>query len=356
MEGMEVEPTVWRDRRVLVTGHTGFKGAWLTMWLEHLGAHVTGLALPPRGEHGAWLAMGPWPAVDSHDVDLRDRDAVRRVVAEARPSVVFHLAAQAIVREGFDDPVGTYATNAGGTVNLLDAVGSTEGVEAAVVVTSDKVYDNPGTDRAFTEEDRLGGNDPYSSSKACAELVVAAWRRSFFRDGSPLVATARAGNVLGGGDRGRDRVAPDVQHAVATGVPVRLRHPDATRPWQFVLDPLRGYLLLAQHLLAGAEPGIHALNFGPTEKAGTPVRQLVERLLELSGGGSWEQDGQPGGPEAPYLRLDAARAREVLGWAPRVDLDRALALTAAWWRAEAAGDDLRSLALSQLAKLEEDQR
>ena len=345
---MDVEAPAWRGRRVLVTGHTGFKGAWLVLWLEQLGADVTGLALAPRDPTGAWSALAPWPAVRSHEIDVRDLAAVRNVVHAAKPEVIFHLAAQAIVREGFDDPVGTYATNLGGTVNLLEAVRSQVSVQAVVVVTSDKVYENPGTNHAFTEQDRLGGTDPYSSSKACAELAVAAWRRSFLAGDVPGLTTARAGNVLGGGDRGRDRLAPDVQHALRTGSPVRLRHPDATRPWQFVLDPLRGYLLVAQHLLAGGAPPLHAVNFGPSDASGTTVRDIVERLQSLWGSGSWEKVDSTGGQEAPYLRLNTSLADRALGWRPRLDLQRALEWTVAWWRAEAGGEDLRALAVAQL--------
>ncbi|HET7489819.1 MAG TPA: CDP-glucose 4,6-dehydratase [Acidimicrobiales bacterium] len=349
---MEVDRSAWRGRRVLVTGHTGFKGAWLALWLQRLGAEVTGVALPAADVRGAWPAMAPWDDVRSIEADIRDPQAVHAAVARAHPEVVFHLAAQAIVREGYADPVGTYATNVQGTLNVLEAVTASGGVAAAVVVTSDKVYENRGTGRAFAEDDRLGGADPYSSSKACAELAVAAWRRSFLAGRPPAVATARAGNVLGGGDRGRSRVAPDVQDAVTAGVPVVLRYPDATRPWQFVLDPLRGYLLLAQHLLAGASPPVDALNFGPSDEVGVKVRDLVERMLALFGGGTWELDTIPGGAEAPFLHLDASRAREVLGWEPRADLDRTLRWTAEWWRAEAGGADRRAVALSQLDEYE----
>lgn len=350
MGGVEVDRTLWRDRRVLVTGHTGFKGAWLVLWLRRLGANVNGLSLPAADPRGAWPAMAPWDGVESCEADVRDIEAVRAAVDRFRPEVVFHLAAQAIVREGYANPLGTFSTNVQGTANVLAAV-TTHGVAATVVVTSDKVYENRGTDKAFKEHDRLGGFDPYSSSKACAELVVGAWRKSFLTGRAPAVATARAGNVLGGGDRGRSRVAVDVQDAVTAGKPVSLRYPDSTRPWQFVLDPLRGYLLLAQHLLSTG-PTVEALNFGPSDPVGVPVRHVVERLLANFGDGSWERDTTPVGAEAPYLRLDAGRAREVLGWQPRVDLDRALAWTAAWWRAETDSDDLRTLALSQLRDYE----
>lgn len=346
MEAMDVDAEIWRGKRVLVTGHTGFKGAWLALWLESLGADVHGLALPPADKRGAWCAMQPWIGVASHEVDLRDEATLRDVISRVRPEVVFHLAAQATVRGGYADPTGTYATNVVGTVNLLDAVRSAATAGAMVVVTSDKVYENSGTDLAFTEFDRLGGSDPYSSSKACAELAVASWRRSFPTD--LRLATARAGNVLGGGDRGRDRLLPDLLDAVEAERPLRLRYPGATRPWQFVLDPLRGYLLLAQHLLLAHTPEAHAVNFGPPAGAGTPVHELVKEMLALWGTGSWERDPAVSGPEAPFLRLDAGLAGRLLGWRPRVDLATSLKWTAAWWREAAEGHDLREFALAQL--------
>lgn len=352
MEEMDLDPSLWRGRKVLLTGHTGFKGAWLALWLEHLGAEVTGLALPAGSCRGAWSALSRGSRVESHEVDLRDAEAVAAVARRAGAEVVFHLAAQAIVRSGFDDPIGTYVTNVIGTLHLLDALRSTGGGAATVIVTSDKVYENAGIGRAFVETDRLGGADPYSSSKACTEMAVAAWRSAFPEVMGGRVATARAGNVLGGGDRGRDRLGPDVERALATRTPLRVRHPESIRPWQFVLDALRGYILLAQHLLRAAEPTVHAMNFGPAGEDAVPVRWVVERLFSLWGSGTWEPDLGPAVPEASTLRLDASLARSVLGWAPAVDLEMTLEWTTAWWRADAEGRDLRALALSQIEACE----
>lgn len=338
----------WKGRRVLVTGHTGFKGAWVSLMLELAGAEVTGLALPPEDAAGAYTALGPWPSLDSHEVDLRNAEAVARTVAGADPEVILHLGAQALVRRAYADPAATWAVNAIGTANVLDAARRAPSLLAVVVVTSDKVYANAGDGLAFREDDRLGGHDPYSSSKAGAELVTASWRRSFFGDGRVGIATARAGNVIGGGDRGADRLLSDVWRALEAGTPVGLRYPRATRPWQFVLEPLSGYLLLAERLATAPADAPAAVNFGPDPAMSWPVAAVVERVFELWGGGRWEQVGKPQPEEATTLSVDAGLAQAILGWKPRLDLDTALAWTIAWWRCRADGGDLRALARSQV--------
>ncbi len=343
----------WAGRRVLVTGHTGFKGAWLALWLEHLGAHVTGLALPPEDPAGIFSAVGSWPGLDSHLVDLRDGAAVSAVVADADPEVILHLGAQALVRRGYADPVGTWAVNVVGTANLLEAARALPSLRSLVVVTSDKVYANLGDGRPFTEDDRLGGHDPYSSSKAAAELATAAWRQSFFGDGRVGVATARAGNVIGGGDRGEDRLLPDLWRALETGQAVRLRYPQATRPWQFVLEPLHGYLLLADALARDPHDAPATLNFGPDLSDCVAVATVVDGAIALWGGGHWEREAGDQAPEAGLLHLDATRATALLGWRPRLDHTTALAWTVEWWRAAAGGEDLRKLALTQIEAYEE---
>jgi CDP-glucose 4,6-dehydratase len=338
----------WRGRRVLVTGHTGFKGAWLSLVLELAGAEVTGLALPPEDAAGAFTALGPWSGLDSHEVDLRDAAAVARTVAGADPEVILHLGAQALVRRAYAEPAATWAVNAIGTANVLDAARAAPSLRAVVVVTSDKVYANAGAGHPFREDDRLGGHDPYSSSKAGAELVTASWRQSFFADGRVGIATARAGNVIGGGDRGEDRLLADVWRALEAGDTVGIRYPQATRPWQFVLEPLSGYLLLAEHLATTPATTLQAVNFGPDPAASWPVAAVVERTFALWGGGRWERVGGPQPAEATTLSVDAGLAQETLGWKPRLDLDTALAWTTAWWRCRADGGDLRALARAQI--------
>jgi CDP-glucose 4,6-dehydratase len=330
-----------------VTGHTGFKGAWLCLWLSRLGAEVSGLALDPEDPRGAFAALAQPLAPGGAPIDLRDRAAVARRVAETDPEVIFHLGAQALVRRAYADPIGTWNVNALGTAHLLEAARSAPSLRAALVVTSDKVYANTGDARPFTEQDQLGGHDPYSSSKAGTELVVASWRHSFFSKADVGLATARAGNVIGGGDRGEDRLLPDAWRALEAQEPVRLRYPRATRPWQFVLEPLLGYLLQAERL-ATVREGPVALNFGPDPTCCAPVAEVVERVFELWGSGHWEQVGGPHPPEAATLRLDAGQAAATLGWRPRLDLDTALGWTVEWWRASAAGGDLRALAEGQI--------
>ena len=340
-----------RGRRVLVTGHTGFKGSWLSLWLDRLGAHVYGLALDPPTTPAMYDACRLDAVVDSTIADVRDLSAVRRVLDCAQPEVVFHLAAQPIVRVSYDEPVATYETNVMGTINVLEAVRATSSVRAVVVVTSDKCYENREWNRSYHEGDPLGGHDPYSSSKACTEIAASAWARSFFgkRPGGPALATARAGNVIGGGDWGVDRLVPDAARALQAGLDLEVRNPTSVRPWQHVLEPLHGYLTLAEWLV-DAEPGFEgAWNFGPEEASMLPVCDLADRFVGLWGSGGWvDVSGGEVLHEAKLLKLDSAKARAQLGWSPRLSLDDSLALTADWYRRFYDGEDVHALTLEQI--------
>ena len=343
----------WPGRRVLLTGHTGFKGAWLALWLESLGAEVGALALAPDTEPSLFEVLAPWPALKSTIGDLRDPAVARAAVAGAAPEVVFHLAAQAIVRRGYAEPAATFETNVMGTVNLLEAARAAPSVRAVVVVTSDQVYRNDGAGRAFTEDDPLGGADPYSASKAAQEAVAAAYRESIFRPAGVGLGCARAGNVIGGGDWGPDRLVPDFMRAVAAGGTLCVRNPEAVRPWQHVLEPLAGYLLYAERLVAGGEAP-DALNFGPPADDAWPVGQLADGLAERWGeGAAWRADEGTHPSEAAQLTLDSSRAGETLGWRPRLALDAALDWTVAWHRAHAAGADMRAHGLADIARYRE---
>jgi CDP-glucose 4,6-dehydratase len=346
-----VDPAFWRDRRVLVTGHNGFKGAWLCLWLQALGARVCGvsLAAPPTSPSLYELAGVQEGMEVSFACDVRDAEALARAVRDARPEVVIHMAAQPLVRASFAQPAETFAVNALGTAYLLDAVRVREGVRAVVVVTSDKCYAPHAGGRPHVEEDPLGGEDPYSASKACAELVVQSYRDSFFGDASSArVATARAGNVIGGGDFGAERLLPDLFRAVLAGEPLLVRSPEGVRPWQHVLSPLSGYLALAQ-ALCESDRFVRAWNFGPAIDEALPVRALLERVGELWPGGiEWCVDAAEHPRENPALRLDSARARAELGWEPLLSLEDGLRLTVEWFRAYRDGEDVRAITLGQL--------
>lgn len=350
---MGIDGDLWRGRRVLITGHTGFKGAWLALMLQRLGAEVSGISTGPPSAPCLYEAARVGDGMASElELDIRDGEALRAALATLAPEVVFHLAAQPLVRRSLLDPVGTYEVNVIGTANVLDAVRRSGGVGAVVLVTSDKCYANDGSaTRPFAEGDPLGGSDPYSSSKACAELVAAAFARSFFSGlDAPRVATARAGNVFGGGDWGQDRLLPDAIR-VATGLvppPLRIRNPDAVRPWQHVLNPLGGYVLLAQALLERPDVA-GAWNFGPAEEGACSVRSVLERLSELwSNAPAWERDGASNPPEASRLELDSTRAREQLSWRPQWDLDRGLTELVLWHVAHADGSDMQALSAAQV--------
>ncbi|GAB6052323.1 CDP-glucose 4,6-dehydratase [Magnetospira thiophila] len=345
-----VDPTFWQRRRVLVTGHTGFKGSWLALWLDLMGAEVRGFALAPPSEPNLFTLAGVQDCLEHVHGDLRDLESISRAVREFRPEVVLHLAAQALVRPSYDDPVGTFGSNIMGTVHLLDAVRQCDSVRAVVVVTSDKCYDNQEWDWGYREIDPMGGHDPYSSSKGCAELVAAAYRDSFFIPGGRVaLASARAGNVIGGGDWGLDRLVPDMVRAFASGETLRIRYPDAIRPWQHVLEPTSGYLLLAQHLVTDGAAFAQGWNFGPGPDSERPVRHLVERGVDLWGAGAdWATENQPQPHEAHFLKLDTSKARGRLGWSPRLDLERSLTQTFQWYRAWRDGADLAALTRQQI--------
>ena len=338
--------TFWEGRRVLLTGHTGFKGAWLHLWLRELGADVTGFALPAPTEPSLWALLGADAA--SLIGDVRDASLVRDLVARVDPEIVIHMAAQALVRESYRDPVGTYGTNVMGTVNLLAALRAAPRLRATVVVTSDKVYDNRGAGLAFAEGDRLGGKDPYSNSKACAELVTMSFRDSFFRAGRPI-ATARAGNVIGGGDWSADRLIPDCVRALDTGLPVRLRFPDAVRPWQHVLEPLSGYLVLAQALVEAPERTPTAVNFGPDPASFRTVREVVAGFsVRFGGAPRWEPDPGEHVPEAASLTLSSDLAARALGWQRTLQFEQSLAWTADWYHAHRSGENMLEFSRRQL--------
>ncbi len=332
---MTIQADFWRGRRVFLTGHTGFKGAWLALWLSELGADVTGFALAPPTTPNLYTAARIDRDLRSIIADVRDAGAVRTALHESRAEIVFHCAAQSLVRASYETPVETFATNVMGTVHLLDAIRACPDVQAAVIVTSDKCYDPVALNRAYVEGDPMGGRDPYSSSKGCAELVTTAFRASFFAGspGTARIATSRAGNVIGGGDWAADRLVPDVIRACAAGRPALIRHPHAVRPWQHVLEPLHGYLCLAEALHQGRADH-DSWNFGPADDDMKPVADVVEILTRKWGtGAGWTVDAAPHPVETEALRLDSARARAALGWRPRLSLDTALDWTVEWYKA-----------------------
>ena len=352
VEAVVIRRDFWKGRSVLLTGHTGFKGSWLALWLASMGARVSGYALAPATQPSLWQSVEGRAPIASTIADIRDLSALHSAVDAARPEIVFHLAAQALVRPSYEDPVGTYATNVMGTVHLLEAVRQTRSVRAVVVVTSDKCYENREWVWGYRENEPMGGRDPYSNSKGCAELVTAAYRASFFhRSGDAAIASARAGNVIGGGDWAPDRIVPDIVRAAVAGTPVRVRNPNAIRPWQHVLEPLFGYLLLAERLVQ--EPSVYSegWNFGPAEDDAVNVGTIVSEMIALWGPpAAWVADPGPHAHEAHYLKLDSSKARTQLQWRPRLGLARALQWTVEWYKAHAGGQDATALARAQIER------
>lgn len=343
------DPHFWRGRRVLLTGHTGFKGAWFALWLSRLGARVTGIALPPVTTPNLFSLAEIASLIDSHEIDIQDPTAVAACVEAADPEVVFHLAAQALVRASYRDPLGTFATNVLGTANLLEALRPLQQLRVVVAITTDKVYQNLDHAFPYRETDALGGHDPYSASKAAAELVIASYRDAFLAGRGVAVASGRAGNVIGGGDWSEDRLIPDAVRAWSTDQPLAIRRPQATRPWQHVLEPLAAYIRLAERLwqqpaLAGA------YNFGPHTHEAATVRRVIELAQTAYGGGTvhWG-DGAEGPHEAGWLALEVAKARTQLGINPRWTLAQSVERTLGWYRRQAEGVSTRDLCDADIA-------
>lgn len=344
----------WNGKRVLLTGHTGFKGSWLSLWLQSMGTHVVGYALAPPTNPSLFVVAEVEKGMTSIVGDIRDASHLQKVFAEHRPEIVIHMAAQPLVRYSYIEPVETYATNVMGTVNLLEAVRSTDSVKAVVNVTTDKCYENREWVWGYRENEAMGGFDPYSSSKGCAELVTAAYRNSYFHpDKYPThgvaIASGRAGNVIGGGDWADDRLIPDIMRAITQSKPVNIRNPHATRPWQHVLEPLSGYLVLAQKLFEEGAAYAEGWNFGPNDEDAKPVQWIVERLTSTWGeNASWTLDGKEHPHEAHYLKLDCSKAKARLDWHPRWHLEDALGAIIDWHRAYRDCKEMKTLTLSQI--------
>ncbi len=345
----------FKGRRVLVTGHTGFKGSWLSLWLNELGAEVTGYALAPKYERSHFELLGLEKHIRHIEADLRDRDALGRAFDEAKPEFVFHLAAQALVRRSYDDPLETFSTNVIGSANVLEEIRVRDGIRALVFVTSDKCYQNEEWDRGYREDDRLGGHDPYSASKASAEMVFAAYHHSFFRDRKGFGgASARAGNVIGGGDWAEDRIVPDCIRALEAGKPIIVRNPDATRPWQHVLDPLNGYLTLAEALVESPEKFAGAWNFGPEAGTGLTVGGLAEQAAKYWGGGTVEVDRPKDAPfEHRLLQLSIDKAKLEMDWHPKWHSERAIKESVNWYKDVIGGKAAWDVSRAQIGAFED---
>ncbi|MBP0634002.1 MULTISPECIES: CDP-glucose 4,6-dehydratase [unclassified Cupriavidus] len=344
----------WRGKRVFLTGHTGFKGSWLSLWLQSLGAELTGFALSPPTRPSLFDEAHVSGGMRSIIGDIRDLPALRQAMHSAQPEIVIHMAAQPLVRYSYQNPVETYATNVMGTVHLFEAVRNTPGVKAVVNITTDKCYENREWVWGYRENEPMGGYDPYSNSKGCAELVSAAYRSSFFNATSHAqhgiaLATVRAGNVIGAGDWAQDRLIPDILTAFEQGKIVSIRNPHAIRPWQHVLEPLRGYLILAERLHEQGPAFAEGWNLGPSDEDAKPVGWIVEQLAEMWGNGArWQIDTGHHPHEATYLKLDVSKARSRLNWRPILRLNDALKLIVDWAKQRQAGTDIRQLTLAQI--------
>lgn len=353
MENM-VETSFWAGKVVLITGHTGFKGSWLSLWLQAMGAQVIGYALPPPTKQSLFVAATVTEGMISIDSDIRDFTALLSVFKQYQPEIVIHMAAQSLVRYSYANPMETYAINVMGTVHLLEAARLTNSVRAIVNVTSDKCYENHEWVWGYRENEAMGGYDPYSNSKGCAELVASAYRSSYFNptnftDHGVALASARAGNVIGGGDWAEDRLIPDIMRAIMQGKPVNIRNPHAIRPWQHVLEPLSGYLMLAQKLFENGAVYGEGWNFGPNDEDAKPVLWITDHIIKTWGkGASWVLDGGDHPHEAHYLKLDCSKAKARLGWFPKWQLKDALRAIIDWHRAYCDGKDMRDFTLGQI--------
>lgn len=354
-----IDHRFWKGRSVFMTGHTGFVGSWLSLWLQRMEARLTGYALAPPTDPSLFEQAGVASGMHSITADVRDFPQLKSALDDARPEVVLHLAAQPLVRRSYIEPVETYTTNVLGTVHLLEAVRQVEGVRAVLIVTSDKCYENHEWVWPYREVDRLGGFDPYSSSKACAELAVAAYRNSFFRNDAfaqhgTAVASARAGNIIGGGDWSEDRLVPDLVKGFIAGTPVPIRHPTAIRPWQHVLEPAAGYLVLARKLLEEGPAVADAWNFGPRADDSKSVAWIADRLVQLWGNGAqWATDADEHPHEAHHLTLDWGKARSYLDWTPRWTLDEALERVVRWYKTFSRDPDEAAMRQATHADIED---
>ena len=358
LEGLGMNRTFWKDKKVLITGHTGFKGSWLSLWLQSLGANIVGYALDPPTQPSLFEIANVADGMTSVFGDVRDLEHLKSVMAEHRPEIVFHLAAQPLVRYSYENPVETYSTNVMGTVHMLEAVRHSGSVRVVVSITSDKCYENKEWLWGYRENERLGGHDPYSSSKGCAELAISAYRDSYFppekyEHHGVALASTRAGNVIGGGDWAKDRLIPDIMNAIMKSRPVIIRSPSAIRPWQHVLEPLNGYLCVAEQLWAHGPKFAQAWNFGPDGKDAKTVSWIAEYLTRSWGNGArWELDSAQHPHEDNYLKLDCAKARSMLGWAPKLHLSTALDWIVEWYQGYQQSKNMRDLTEDQIACFE----
>jgi CDP-glucose 4,6-dehydratase len=359
MESMAMNDHFWKNKKVFLTGHTGFKGSWCVLWLKSLGADITGYSLEPPTRPSLFESARVDEGIRSVIGDIRDFQYLKKCLGETAPDIVIHMAAQPLVRKSYQDPVGTYATNVLGTVHLLEAVRQGTGDPVVINITTDKCYENKELDRGYRENEPLGGADPYSSSKACSEIATSAYRDSYFRskDGRArgvALATCRAGNVIGGGDWAEDRLVPDIVRALMDGREVIIRNPNSVRPWQHVLDPLNGYFTLIEKLFENRSQYAEAWNFGPDEDAAKPVSWIVDQLFMFWGKKSfWKKDQNDNPHEANLLKLNCSKAKSRLGWRPKLGLEEALRWTAEWFKAYAGGGDMRQFSESQIRKFME---